>query len=145
MAQISRNALVPYTPEQMYALVDGIEDYPNFLPWCRSSEEFGRDAGQVKASVEIAKGVVNKTFTTLNKMQPGKVIEMSLIDGPFKQLHGFWRFDELKPGACKVSLELNFEFSNKLVGMAIGPVFNQVANTLVDSFVERARSVYGKG
>lgn len=145
MAQISRNALVPYTPEQMYALVDGIKDYPDFLPWCRSSEEVDREAGQVKASVEIAKGVVNKTFTTLNKMQPGKVIEMNLVDGPFKQLHGFWRFDELKPGACKVSLELNFEFSNKLVGMAIGPVFNQVANTLVDSFVERARSVYGKG
>nr|CAA6829929.1 MAG: Putative oligoketide cyclase/lipid transport protein, similarity with yeast ubiquinone-binding protein YOL008W [uncultured Thiotrichaceae bacterium] len=145
MAQIRRNALVPYTPEQMYALVDGIDDYPNFLPWCRSSEEFGRDAEQVKASVEIAKGVVNKTFTTLNKMERGKVIEMNLIDGPFKHLHGFWRFDELKPGACKVSLELDFEFSNRLVGMAIGPVFNQVANTLVDSFVERARTVYGRG
>jgi ribosome-associated toxin RatA of RatAB toxin-antitoxin module len=144
MAQISRSALVPYTPEQMYALVDGIEDYPGFLPWCRSAREFNRDADQVKASVEIAKGVVNKTFTTLNRMQPGKMIEMSLVDGPFKHLHGFWRFDELAPGACKVSLDLNFEFSSKLVGMAVGPVFNQVANTLVDSFVERARAVYGK-
>lgn len=145
MAQISRSALVPYTPEQMYALVDGIEDYPGFLPWCRSAQEFDRDEDQVRASVEIAKGVVNKTFTTLNRMQPGKMIEMSLVDGPFKHLHGFWRFDELSPGACKVSLDLNFEFSNKLVGMAIGPVFNQVANTLVDSFVEQARTVYGKG
>ncbi|MEZ5538341.1 MAG: type II toxin-antitoxin system RatA family toxin [Thiolinea sp.] len=145
MAQISRSALVPYTPEQMYTLVDRIEDYPGFLPWCSSATEHNRDEDQVKASVEIAKGVVNRTFTTLNRMQPGKMIEMSLVDGPFKHLHGFWRFDELAPGACKVSLDLSFEFSNKLVGMAIGPVFNQVANTLVDSFVERARVVYGNG
>lgn len=144
MAQISRSALVPYTPEQMYALVDNIEDYPNFLPWCRSSAEFSRNTDQVKASVEIAKGMVNKTFTTLNRMQPGKVIEISLVDGPFKHLHGFWRFQELKPGASKVSLDLSFEFSNRLVSMAVGPVFNQVANTLVDSFVERAQVVYGK-
>ena len=87
---------------------------------------------------------MNKSFTTLNRLQKNKTIEMRLIDGPFKHLHGFWRFDELKPGACKVSLDLDFEFSNKLLSLAIGPIFNQVANTLVDSFVERAKHVYGK-
>ncbi len=144
MAHISRNALVPYSPEQMYVLVDAIGDYPQFLPWCRSSHELERDLDQVKASIEIAKGAINKSFTTLNRMQKNKLIEMSLVDGPFRHLHGFWRFDELKPGACRVSLDLDFEFSNALVSFAIGPIFNQVANTLVDSFVERAKQVYGK-
>lgn len=143
MAHISRSALVPYSAEQMFVLVDAIRDYPQFLPWCRSSNELSRDQDEVKASIEIAKGAVNKSFTTLNRMQKNKVIEMSLVDGPFRHLHGFWRFDELKPGACKVSLDLDFEFSNKLVSLAIGPIFNQVANTLVDSFVARARQVYG--
>ena len=143
MPEISRSALVPYTPEQMYALVDGISAYPDFLPWCSAATELSRNDESVKASVEIAKGSVKKSFTTLNTMQPGQVIEMSLVDGPFKRLHGFWRFEALKPGACKVSLDLQFEFSNKLMALAIGSVFNQVANTLVDSFVERARAVYG--
>ena len=143
MAHISRHALVPYSPAQMFALVDDINTYPQFLPWCRSAQEFSRDEDHVKASIEIAKGAVNKSFTTMNRMQSNKIIEMSLVDGPLKHLHGFWRFDELKPGACKVSLDLDFEFSNKLVSLAVGPVFNQVANTLVDSFVQRARAVYG--
>lgn len=143
MAHISRSALVPYSPEQMYQLVDAIDLYPQFLPWCRTAEEHARNDDEVKASIQIAKGAVNKTFTTLNRLQPNKTIEMCLLDGPFKHLHGFWRFDELKPGACKVSLDLDFEFSNRILGLAIGPVFNQVANTLVDSFVERAKKVYG--
>lgn len=143
MAHINRSALVPYSAEQMFVLVDTIRDYPQFLPWCRSSNELSRDQDEVKATIEIAKGAVNKSFTTLNRMQRNKVIEMSLIDGPFKHLHGFWRFDELKSSACKVSLDLDFEFSNKLVSLAIGPIFNQVANTLVDSFVARAKQVYG--
>ena len=143
MPQVSRSALVPYSAAQMYALVDGIKQYPEFLPWCRSAVEHSRDSAEVRASIEIAKGAVNKAFTTCNKMTPGAQIEMSLLDGPFKHLHGFWRFDALRENACKVSLELDFEFSNRLVSMAIGPVFNQVANTMVDCFVERARSVYG--
>lgn len=144
MAHINRSALVPYSSEQMYQLVDGIPLYPQFLPWCRSAVEHTRDADEVKASIEIAKGAVNKQFTTLNRLQKNKTIEMRLVDGPFRHLHGFWRFDELKADACKVSLDLDFEFSNKILSMVVGPVFNQVANTLVDSFVERARKVYGK-
>ena len=145
MPEISRSALVPYTTEQMYVLVDGISAYPEFLPWCSQAQELSRSDDSVKACVEIAKGSVKKSFTTMNKMQPGSVIEMNLVDGPFKRLHGYWRFEQLKPGACKVSLDLEFEFSNKLMALAIGSVFNQVANTLVDSFVGRARAVYGAG
>lgn len=144
MAHISRSALVPYSPEQMYCLVDDISQYAQFLPWCRMAVEHERSADEVKASIEIAKGAVNKRFTTLNRLQVNKTIEMRLVDGPFRHLHGFWRFDELSPGKCKVSLDLDFEFSSKLLSLAVGPVFNQVANTLVDSFVERAKKVYGK-
>lgn len=142
MPTIKRNALVTYTPEQMFSLVDNIASYPDFLPWCRSSREHDRNDNEVRATIEIAKGHVNKSFTTHNRLQHYKTIEMRLIDGPFKQLHGFWRFDELNGSACKVSLDLDFEFSNKLVGLAIGPIFNQVANTLVDAFVQRAKVVY---
>lgn len=143
MAHVSRSALVPYSTEQMFALVDDIKAYPDFLPWCRSAEEIQRSDDAVEASIEIAKGAINKTFTTRNHMQDYQQIEMELVEGPFEHLHGFWRFEALKPDACKVSLEMDFEFGNRLVGMAVGPVFNQVANTLVDSFVERARQVYG--
>jgi ribosome-associated toxin RatA of RatAB toxin-antitoxin module len=144
MAHINRSALVPYSSEQMYRLVDNIAQYPQFLPWCRSTVEHERDDDQVKASIEIARGAVNKRFTTINRVQANKMIEMRLVDGPFKHLQGFWRFDELAVGKCKVSLDLDFEFANKILSLAVGPIFNQVANTLVDSFVERARSVYGK-
>jgi len=143
MAHVSRSALVPYSTEQMFALVDDIKAYPDFLPWCRSAEEIQRSDDAVEASIEIAKGAINKKFTTRNHMQNHQQIEMELVEGPFEHLHGFWRFEALKPDACKVSLEMDFEFANRLVGMAVGPVFNQVANTLVDSFVERAREVYG--
>ncbi len=128
----------------MYHLVDSIPLYPQFLPWCRTAQEYERNSEEVKASIEIAKGAVTKHFTTLNRLEPHKSIEMQLVDGPFKHLHGFWRFSPLQSNACKVSLDLDFEFSNKLLSLAIGPIFNQIANTLVDSFVERAKKLYGK-
>ncbi len=143
MPTINRSALVPYTPEQMFALVDDVLGYPDFLPWCQSSQVISRDEDEVVASLELAKGSVKKSFTTRNRLQAGKMIEMRLVDGPFKHLQGFWRFDALKENACKVSLDLEYEFSSKIVAMAVGPVFNQVANTLVDAFIERAREVHG--
>ena len=144
MPTISRSALVPYSPADMYALVDDIASYPSFLPWCTEARESHRDEDEVQATIRLSKGSLNKSFTTCNRLQHGKMIEMRLVEGPFKHLEGFWRFDQLEDGAaCKVSLDLDFEFSNRIVGMAIGPVFNQVANTLVDAFVTRAREVYG--
>ncbi len=145
MTSISRSAIVPYTPAQMYALVNDVPAYPEFLPWCSAARETRRDADQVEASIELAKGSVRKTFTTLNRLQPNKMIELRLVDGPFKRLEGFWRFDALDNGrASKVTLDLEFEFSNKLLAMAIGPVFTSVVNTLVDAFVARAREIYGR-
>ncbi len=147
MTLISRNALVPYSVEEMYRLVEDIEAYPSFLPWCRSTAVLERDEAQqqVKASIEIAKGALNKSFTTINRMQKNKMIEMRLLKGPFKHLEGFWRFDALKGAeACKISLDLDFEFENRLIALAVGAVFNQIANTMVDAFSKRAVEVYGE-
>ena len=143
MASISRSALVPYSAGRMYALVDDIESYPLFLPWCRTSTVISRNNDEVKASIEIARGAVNKSFTTCNRLQKDKMIEMRLVEGPFRHLQGFWRFDSLSEDACKVMLDLEFEFAGKLLDMTVGPVFNQIANTLVDAFCQRAKEVYG--
>lgn len=144
MTTINRSALVPYSAAEMYRLVDDIPAYADFLPWCRSAEEIQRDENEVTGRLELAYSGMEKSFTTLNRIHKDKLIEMRLVEGPFKQLEGFWRFDPLGDQACKVSLDLEFEFSNRLVGMAMGPVFSQIANTLVDAFSKRAEQVYGK-
>jgi len=145
MPLISRQALVMYSPAEMYDLVNDIAAYPDFLPWCRSSEVISTTEDVIEASVEIAKGSLNKSFATRNLLQKNKMIEMKLLEGPFKHLEGFWRFNPLKsPDACKVTLDLEFEFESKLVGLVAGPVFSQIANTLVDSFAKRAVAVYGE-
>ena len=145
MPLISRNALVPYSVEEMYALVENIETYPKFLPWCKSAEVLSRTDDEVKACIAIAKGGLNKSFTTINRMQKNKMIEMRLLKGPFKHLQGYWRFDALKNDqACKISLDLDFEFENKILAMAVGTIFNQIANSMVDAFCKQAVEVYGE-
>jgi ribosome-associated toxin RatA of RatAB toxin-antitoxin module len=144
MPCINRHALVPHTPAEMFALVDDVEAYPGFLPWCRQARVLARSDDEVRATIELAKGSIRKSFTTCNRLQRDKMIEMRLVEGPFSRLEGFWRFDALADGrSSKVALDLEFEFSNRLVAMAIGPVFNQIANTLVDAFVRRAKETYG--
>jgi len=128
----------------MFALVNDIGAYSQFLPWCRSSEIIEQQADELRATIEIAHGSLHKSFTTKNRLQQDKMIEMRLEQGPFKHLEGFWRFDVLGERACKVSLDLDFEFSNRLIGMAMGPIFSQIANSLVDAFSKRAVDVYGK-
>lgn len=128
----------------MYKLVDNVPDYPQFLPWCGGAEEISRNDDEVKASVLISHSGINKSFTTRNRLQKNKMIEMELVNGPFKHLHGFWRFEALSDTACKVSLDLEYEFSSKLLGLVVGPVFNQIANSMVDSFCQRADTLYGK-
>lgn len=137
-----KHALVPYSASQMYALVNDIESYAEFLPWCSQSTIVKQTADEITASLNIAYGSLNKSFTTLNKLTPETKMEMQLVEGPFKNLHGEWLFTQLGEDGCKVSLELEFEFKNKLIDMTMGPVFSQIANTLVDSFSERAHKVY---
>lgn len=144
MPTVNRNALVPYSVEQMYSLVDDVESYPEFLPWCRSAKEWSRSEDEVRASIELQRGPVHKTFTTCNRLQKNKMIEMRLVEGPFSHLEGFWSFTEIDRGGARVALDLEYEFSNALLKLAIGPVFAQIANSLVDAFCRRATDLYGK-
>ena len=143
MTTISKTALVPYSAAEMFALVDDIESYPKFLPWCRSARVLARDKDVVRATLELARGGVQKSFTTHNRVQADKMIEIRLVEGPFRHLNGYWRFDALDTRACKVSLDMDFEFA-PLLDLVIGPVFHPIANSLVDAFHKRAVEVYGK-
>ena len=129
----------------MYALVNDVAAYPKFLPWCKSSKVISEDNREMTASVEIARGALNKTFTTKNTLRENSAIEIQLVDGPFKSLQGAWSFHPLKrEDACKVELDLNFKFDSGLMSLAARPVFTQIANSLVDAFSKRAVEVYGE-
>ena len=127
----------------MYELVADAESYPAFLPWCRSINILSREDDEVVGTVELVKGPVHKSFTTVNRLVKGDRIDMELVEGPFKHLHGVWRFQPIGDQGCRVSLDLEFEFSNRLLGMSFGPLFGQMAGSLVDAFTQRANSVYG--
>jgi len=143
MPVIHHELIVPHSAEQMFVLVNNIPDYPQFLPYCKSSQILSQAENEVRATLVLAGGGFQKSFSTCNRLHPFKMIEIKLLDGPFRQLEGFWRFEALTHG-CKVSLDLEFEFSGKLLALAFGPVFNQVANTLVEAFRKRAEVVYGQ-
>lgn len=140
---VDRSALVPYTPQEMFELVSDIDSYPRFLPWCHGARILSRDVDEVRASIEFAVGGVTRSFTTRNRHQVNKMIEMHLVDGPFSRLDGFWRFDPLGEEGSKIALFLEYDFSNRVLGMVVGPIFGQIANTLVDSFQQRAAVIYG--
>jgi ribosome-associated toxin RatA of RatAB toxin-antitoxin module len=143
MPTIQHKLEVPYQASEMYQLVDRVEDYAQFLPWCKESHVISRDEDEVRATLTLAAGAFQKSFTTCNRLQKDKMIEIRLIDGPFDTLEGFWRFDPLESKGCSISLDLEFEFSSKLIALAFGPVFHQVASSLVDAFRKRADQVYG--
>ena len=143
MESVDRSALVPYTPGEMFALVSDIESYPQFLPWCQGTRILSRDIDEVRASIEFAVGGMTRSFTTRNRHQTNKMIEMHLVDGPFSQLDGFWRFDPLGKEGSKIALFLEYGFSSRVLGLVVGPIFGQIANTLVDSFQQRAVQIYG--
>ena len=143
MPQISRSALVRYSAESMYKLVNDVAAYPQFLPGCAESKVLETSDEHMQASILIAKAGVKQWFTTHNVLKVGKSIAMQLVEGPFSKLNGEWRFIELAEDACKIELELRFEFSSALAQVAFGKVFNGIANNMVQSFTERAKVVYG--
>ena len=144
MTTIRKSALLPYSAEEMYSLVADIEAYPQFLPWCGGAHILTRVGDSVTAAIDIAYRGVHKTFTTRNDGHPVELMEMRLVEGPFKHLLGYWRFTPLDEHACKVSFELDFEFSSRMLGLVIGPVFQHIANGMVDSFRLRAVQLYGR-
>lgn len=144
MPTIHKSHLVAYSCEQMYRLVDDIQQYQAFVPYCSSSVEHERTRDAVRATLTLSGGGIEKSFTTINRLSPFSMMEIILVDGPFKQLEGFWRFQAQPDDGCEVVLDLEFEFSSRLLAMMFGPIFHQIAGTLVDAFISRAEEVYGK-
>jgi ribosome-associated toxin RatA of RatAB toxin-antitoxin module len=126
----------------MYALVNDVGAYSQFLPWCTDSAVEARTDTSIVATVTLAKGAVRQSFTTENRLEPDRRIEMQLVKGPFRKLHGVWRFDPVGEIGCQVSLDLEFEFSNHLMSLTFGGIFQQIANTLLDTFCRRAQTLH---
>jgi ribosome-associated toxin RatA of RatAB toxin-antitoxin module len=143
MHHISKSAIVPYTPQQMFELVNNIDDYSQFLNWCDSSSILNQSDDQITASVQINQGGLKQSFSTLNTLTPYKSIEMQLLDGPFDELSGEWRFETLGENASKVHLTLQFKFKSMLIDMALSPIFKSISNSQLDAFVARAKYIYG--
>ena len=143
MAVVHKSVFLGYSAEQMFELVAKVEDYPKFLPWCGGVEIREKGENTIVASLGINYHGVKQHFTTSNVNTPYTTIQMKLVDGPFKALDGTWTFKALREDACKVELDLHYEFSSKLLEQVIGSVFGMIANSMVDSFCKRAETVYG--
>jgi ribosome-associated toxin RatA of RatAB toxin-antitoxin module len=142
MPSIHRSALVAHSAEAMFNLVNDVESYPKFLPGCTDSKILNNSEQSMSASLLVSKAGIKQWFTTENVLYPGERIEMQLVDGPFRSLSGGWTFSALSDEACKIELNLHFEFANKLAEMAFGKVFNSLASSMVTAFTERAKSIY---
>ncbi len=143
MTQIDRSALLPYTAEQLFMLVDDIESYPHYMDGCVAAEVFLRTPAVVEARLDLAKGGVRQSFSTRNYLTAPESIELELLEGPFQRFTGRWRFKALGERACKVSLQLEFSIDNALVGLAMARLFDNVTDKLVEAVSRRARAVYG--
>ena len=143
MKTINRSALVPYTAQQMYNLVQDIAAYPIFLPWCTHASEYARTSDSVYACIDVSKGRFQQSFSTHNQYIDGREISMHLEEGPFNHLEGRWHFSDIDDKGSQVSLYLQFDFSTTVAKITIGPVFNVIADRLIDAFIERARVLYG--
>jgi len=143
MAIVEKSVLIGHSAAKMYALVADVEAYPQFLPWCSRAEVQLVDAHKAVATLHVNYHGLRQHFSTENHMDKGALIEMKLLNGPFKHLDGFWRFAPLAEQACKVEFRLSYELSGKLMEKIAGPVFNHIANTFVEVFVKRAVTLYG--
>ncbi len=143
MVQVNKSVLVGHSALRMFELVDAVEKYPEFLPWCGGSECSFRDGQITRATLHINYRGIHQRFSTENAKTPPSLMQITLIEGPFRMLEGSWRFTDLAGAGCKIELRLNYEFSSRLLEKLVGPVFGYVANSMVDAFVKRAQSVYG--
>jgi len=142
MALVEKTVLVAHSAEQMFNLVDRVEDYPRFLPWCGGASVTELDENRVHATVHIDYLHLKQSFTTENVRTPPYQIDMTLQHGPFKHLDGSWRFIPLSDSACKIEFSLHYDFSSRLLEKMVGPVFHYIANSFVDAFIQRAEKVY---
>jgi len=143
MHTVQRSVLVPYNAAQMFDLVADVDKYPEFMPWCGGARVHSRDAHGMQASITIAFAGVRQTFTTRNTHQYPESITVALVNGPFSHLTGQWAFQALSEDACKVVFTMEYAFSNRALEMVVGPVFNRIASSFVDSFTQRAQACHG--
>jgi ribosome-associated toxin RatA of RatAB toxin-antitoxin module len=143
MPTIQKSLEVPYNVAEMYTLVNHVEAYAEFLPWCTESTIVSQNEDSMQARLTLRGGGFSRSFTTVNRLQKNKMIEISLVNGPFRHLEGFWVFEPTKKG-CKIRLNLAFEFENRLLAFALSPVFEKIAHTLVQAFSDRAEQIYGR-
>lgn len=143
MTVIKKTETVDFSAEQMYALVNDVDSYPRFLPWCKASNVSFRSENHLTASLTLEAGKLSQTFSTENTMQPGRRIDVRLLSGPFKYLKGHWLFEPVTEHSCRVTLEMNFEFKNKLLKLTLSNVFNHIIGSLVEAFTRRAEEMYG--
>jgi ribosome-associated toxin RatA of RatAB toxin-antitoxin module len=147
MKTVSKSVLIWYSPQEMYALVTEVDQYPQFLPWCDNARVVTADASGMTAEVGISFSGIRQTFTTRNEHTPGQQVTMKLVNGPFSRLDGVWKFLPIGDGtqrASKVELTLHYGFTNATLGKLVGPVFDKIAGSMVDAFVKRAAQVYGE-
>lgn len=146
MKTVTKSVLLWYSADEMFALVTDVPAYPKFLPWCDRASVVSQDESGMVAKIGIALAGVHQSFTTRNRHVPGREVNIELVDGPFSQLEGQWRFVPLGAGerACRVELELRYEFRSAALRALVGPVFDGIAASLVDAFVKRAGEVYGE-
>lgn len=143
MAVVHKSVLLAYSAEQMFALVDRVEEYPAFLPWCGGVDVRERAPDRLVAAIQINYHGIRQSFTTQNTHTPPTSMQMTLVEGPFSHLDGQWHFKALREDACKVEFDLHYEFSSKMLEKLIGPVFSKIADSFVESFCKRAEAVYG--
>jgi ribosome-associated toxin RatA of RatAB toxin-antitoxin module len=144
MHSVERSVLVPHSASQMFDLVADVEQYPQFMPWCGGATVSARDAQGMQASITISLAGIKQTFTTQNTHQYPDRIVLQLVDGPFSALTGKWEFISLSEDACKVLFTLNYAFSNRALEALVGPIFNRIATSFIDSFTQRALVCYGE-
>jgi ribosome-associated toxin RatA of RatAB toxin-antitoxin module len=140
--EIRRSALMPYPVQFMYDIVNDVDSYPEFLPWCGGVKIHQLDNSSMEASILMRGAGLNHWFKTRNSMVPGKSIEMELVEGPFSKLDGLWSFTPIDSEGCKIELRLLFEMKQGLASTLIAPAFSRIANSMVDSFCDRARDQY---
>jgi ribosome-associated toxin RatA of RatAB toxin-antitoxin module len=146
MSTVSREAIVRYTCQQMFELVNDVAAYPDFLPWCSASEVFSESDKQMQASLSIKKGLLKQTFATSNTLEPYSKLSMELSDGPFEQMQGDWLFAPLGQNeeACKISFTLDFTFKSYILSKTLTPIFNDIANKMIQAFSQRAAQIHGE-
>jgi len=142
--RVSRSAIVEHSAESLYALIEDIESYPTFLPWCREASVQSRIENRTLATLRVGVRGIKQSFTTENRNTPGRAIQMRLVEGPFKHFAANWRLTPLGPNAVRVEFAMVYEFSSRILAKLLEPVFSQIADTMVEAFVRRADALYAK-